>query len=475
MSNTTMFRVLFLLVATLGSFSIASTEIQKAQISVDATIQFQTVDGFGISESFQRAGQIFGKMGLSVANRYKIVDLLFNNEVGAGLTLLRNGIGSSNSSDKDFMNSIMPFSPGSPSVTPTYRWDYNDSSQVWLAQQASFYGVRIIADAWSAPSFMKTNLDDAHGGYLCGVSGTACPSGDWKKAYAKYIAQYILYYQASHITISHVGFLNEPEKTEFYASMLSNGTQAADFIKVFEPTLRAAGLDTKIICCDGAGWNYQASMLKGIQDAGAETLLDVVTSHGYSDPPAKPFDTSLPVWQSEWADLKTNWTNAWFESGAPGEGMTWATAIQDAFVKSNVSAFFYWQGAETTPWNSALIRLDGDTYSVSKRLWAFAQFSRFVKPGAVRIEAKSDDGKIGVSAFRNANAGVAVQVINNTTAEYEIEVKVDNGTALNGMSAYLTNTGNDLTVMDPLTAVGNTGNAFEVTVPARSMVSFVGI
>jgi O-glycosyl hydrolase len=469
-----MFQVLLLLFAILESFSAASAETQKAQISVDVGIQFQTVDGFGISESFQRAGQIFGKLGLSVTNRYKIVDLLFSNEVGAGLTLLRNGIGSSNSSDKDFMNSILPFSPGSPSVTPAYRWDYNDSSQVWLAQQASFHGAKIIADAWSAPAFMKTNQDDTHGGYLCGVSGTACTSGDWKKAYAKYITQYILYYQASHITISHVGFLNEPEKTESYASMLSNGTQAADFIKVLAPTLRAARLDTKIICCDGAGWNYQASMLKGIQDARAEDLLDVVTSHGYSDPPTKPFNTPLSVWQSEWADLKTNWTNAWYASGAPGEGMVWATAIQDAFAKSNVSAFFYWQGAETTPWNSALIRLDGDAYFVSKRLWAFAQFSRFVKPGAVRIQAKSEDGKIGVSAFRNANGGVAVQVINNTTAEYEIELKVENGTVLNVMSAYLTNNGNDLMVMDPLTAMGDTGYAFKGTVPARSMVSFVG-
>jgi len=463
-----------LLVTTLAVLSTAS-EIGKAHISVDADIQFQTIDGFGVSESFQRAGQIFGKFGLSTANRYKIVDLLFSNEVGAGLTLLRNGIGSSNSSDRDFMNSILPFNPGSPDVNPAYRWDYNDSSQVWLAQQASFHGVKIIADAWSAPAFMKTNQDDAHGGYLCGVSGTACTSGDWRKAYAKYIAQYIRYYEASHIKISHVGFLNEPEKTEPYASMLSNGTQAADFIKVLEPTLRAAGLNTKIICCDGAGWNYQASMLKGIQDAGAEDLLDVVTSHGYSDPPVKPFDTPLPVWQSEWADLKTNWTKAWYESGAPGEGMVWATAIQDAFVKSNVSAFFYWQGAETTPYNSALIRLASDTYMVSKRLWAFAQFSRFVKPGAVRIAAEVDDKSVAVSAFMNAKGGVAIQVINNTTKEYEVEIKMEKSSLLKGMGAYVTNNDDDLTGMDQLTAMGESRNAFKGTVPARSMVSFVEI
>jgi hypothetical protein len=36
--------------------------------------------------------------------------------------------------------------------------------------------------------------------------------------------------------------------------MLSSGAQAADFIKVLAPTIKAAGLNTTIACCDSEGW-----------------------------------------------------------------------------------------------------------------------------------------------------------------------------------------------------------------------------
>ena len=88
------------------------------------------MDGFGFSAAFQRANQIHGKFGLSPVNQSRVVDLLFSNMNGAGLTILRNSIGSTNNSDQDFMNSIEPFSPGSPSAHPHYVWDRNDSGQV---------------------------------------------------------------------------------------------------------------------------------------------------------------------------------------------------------------------------------------------------------------------------------------------------------------------------------------------------------
>lgn len=77
--------------------------------------------------------------------------------------------------------------------------------------------------------------------------------------------------------------------------MLSDGQQAADFIKVFHPILKASGFSTTIACCDAAGWEYQREMLEGIQAAGAENMLGVVTSHGYNTPPTTPFNTTKPV------------------------------------------------------------------------------------------------------------------------------------------------------------------------------------
>jgi len=458
----------------LQALSALSGVLAQVRITVDASVQYQGVDGFGISASFQRADQIYGKYGLSPTNRSKVVDLLFSNTTGAALTILRNGIGSANSSNLDFMNSIQPFNPGGPNATPNYTWDGNDGGQVWLSQTAATYGVKTFAaDSWSAPGYMKTNGDDTRGGYLCGVTNTTCASGDWKQAYANYIVQYLRYYQQAGVKITHVGFVNEPELKERYASMLSNGTQSADFIKVLAPTLKAAGLDTKITCCDAAGWTSQGRMLAGIQAAGAENLFSVVTSHGYSSPLDDPLNTTLPVWQTEWSDLRGNWTNAWYNTSAAGEGLTWAITIQNAFTQSNVSAFIYWQGAEMTAKNTALIRLDRDSFQVSKRLWAMAQFSRFVKPGAVMIDADSEDEQLLASAFQNSNGVVAVQVINNSTDDADIELRLDGGKGGAKLGVFLTDNENDLQNIGDLTAVRN--GIWMSTVPAKSMMSFVGV
>jgi O-glycosyl hydrolase len=305
------------------------------------------------------------------------------------------------------------------------------------------------------------------------VTNTFCTTGDWRQAYADYLVQYLSYYAAAGINVTHVGFVNEPELHERYASMISNSTQSADFLRVLAPTLKAAGLDTKITCCDAAGWKSQARMLAGIQAAGAESLIGVVTSHGYSSPLNGTLNTTLPVWQTEWSDLHGNWTDDWYFNHTAGEGLTWAVTIQKAFTESNISAFIYWQGAEMTGKNTALIRLAGDSYEVSKRLWAMAQFSRFVRPGAVRIDAEGGNEEVHVSAFTNSDGVVTVQVINNSTNATDIELIFDVGKVPASLKSFLSDNENDLTYLGQVTT-GNNGT-WESTLPARSMLSFVGV
>jgi O-glycosyl hydrolase len=100
---------------------------------VNVNQKFQEIDGFGFSEAFQRAN---GIVNLPEPKRTQVVDLLFNTTTGAGFTILRNGIGSSTSSQNDWMNTFLPTSPGSPSGTPNYQWDGKDSGQLWVSQQA---------------------------------------------------------------------------------------------------------------------------------------------------------------------------------------------------------------------------------------------------------------------------------------------------------------------------------------------------
>lgn len=214
MSTSVLHRVFYLAVAAGQCFALGhgTGSLPSARISVDTTIKYQEVDGLGASQAFQRAEDIFGKYGLSPAHQADVLDLLYSLEKGAGFAILRNGIGSSNSSDSNFMNSIEPFSPESPSARPNYTWDGYDSGQFPLAQQAQARGMSTLyGNAWSAPGYMKTNDDENNGGYLCGVTDETCASGDWKQAYANYLVQWVRFYQANGVTVSNLGFLNEPQ------------------------------------------------------------------------------------------------------------------------------------------------------------------------------------------------------------------------------------------------------------------------
>jgi O-glycosyl hydrolase len=271
-----MMRLLLLATTTIAEAHLPLTTRQASTITVDLTKTYQTIDGFGMSETFQRANQI---KALSEPLQRYALDLLFNRTSGAGFSILRNGIGSSPDSSSDHMGTIQPKHPGGPSAAPKYVWDGNDNSQVWVSTEAvRRYGVKTVyANAWSAPGYMKTNNNDANGGSLCGVSGASCSSGDWKQAYANYLVQYITYYRDIGVDVTHLGFMNEPDLTTSYASMRSNGQQAADFIKVLRPMLDKAKYTTvKVTCCDAEGWSSQQGMMSAL--GGVSSMLGTITA-----------------------------------------------------------------------------------------------------------------------------------------------------------------------------------------------------
>lgn len=201
--------LLFAIPTTSIPWSTPSTTIT---ITVDPSTKYQQFDGLGFSEAFQRCTQIYGSSGLSPANTTRVLDLLFSDTVGMGAKILRNGIGSSPDHPYDLMMSIEPQSPGASNAPPHYVWDGWDNGQVQLTKDARARGLRYVyADAWSAPGYMKNNTSDDYGGYLCGVSGINCPTGDWRQAYANYLVQYLRFYEQEEIDINFVGFLNEPD------------------------------------------------------------------------------------------------------------------------------------------------------------------------------------------------------------------------------------------------------------------------
>ncbi|GAB1320538.1 Cellulose hydrolase [Madurella fahalii] len=438
--------VLFAAAAGINGVAGAPDGILEARqgntITVDLSRTFQKMDGFGFSLAFQRANLITNMSDKT--KQRELLDLLFNRTTGAGFSILRNGIGSTPNSNSDFMNTIAPNNPGGPRATPQYVWDGKDSGQLFVSQEAvNNYGVKTIyANAWSAPGYMKTNGRDTNGGTLCGVPGANCGSGDWRQAYADYLVAYIKFYAEAGVKISHVGFLNEPDYSASYASMQSNGNQAADFIKVLYPTLEAANLTSQvgITCCDSMNWNNQAGMVNNIRSAGVEDQLKAVTSHTYTGSPRGPMNTRASVWLSEQCDLNGQWTTEWYRNGGAGEGLTWANNIYSAVVNYNISGYLYWEGVQwpNPNTNEKIVRVDNstNTYEVSRRLWAFANWSRYVRPGAVRVGTSGGSG-VRTAAFRNEDGTIAVIAISTGGSASNVNVRISGGSPPVAVQAFV--------------------------------------
>ncbi|GAA0983962.1 MULTISPECIES: glycoside hydrolase family 30 protein [Streptomyces violaceusniger group] len=391
--------------------------------SVDFGIRLQPIDGFGFSQAFQRADLMHGAQGLTPEHQREVLDLLLNRATGAGLSILRLGIGSSSDEVYDHMKSIQPADPGGPDAPPRYEWDGDDGGQVWLAQEARRYGVkRFYADAWSAPGYMKTNGTDANGGTL---------KPEWRRAYADYLVQYATFYRQEGVRITDLGFTNEPDLATSYASMRFTPEQAVEVVKAIGPTVRRAGIN--LVCCDAAGWDEQAAFSAAIEaDGAAADQVAVHTGHPYVTPSDQPLPTSRRTWMSEWSPNGTTWNEAWDDQnkaaarsasveGGGGrrvggyDGLAVAEAIHTTLADAGASGYVYWFGASVGA-TRGLIQLDGPDYHVSKRLWALAAYSRFIRPGAVRVAADSGADGVKTTAFRNRDGRRVLEIL-NTGAE----------------------------------------------------------
>ncbi len=435
--------------------------------TINGATTFQTIAGFGASEGFGQADTI---MNAASATQQQALGLLYSPTSGAGLTILRNEIPS------DSGGTIEPTAPSSPTATPAYRALGNDEGQEWLATQIhSSYGVNnIFADAWGAPAFMKTNNSDINGGTLCGVPGATCSSGDWRQAYANYLIQYAKDYAADGINLTYLGPENEANLAPSYSGMVMSPAQTANFIDVLGPSLASSGLSTQLECCATEGWDFAKTYSAAIEgDATANSFVKVFTSHGYTAPPNSALaGWTKPAWETEWSTFET-WDPAW-DDGSVASGLTWAQHIYTGLTAANLNAFLYWWGSSTPSSNGdneSLIQINGSTVSSSGRLWAFANYSRYIHPGAVRIGATSSNSADTLTAFKNTDGSLAIVALNTATSADPITFSLSGTGTANGaaVTPHLTNSSSNAATQATIPV---SGGAFTATVPARSLVTY---
>jgi O-glycosyl hydrolase len=454
----------------LGAVLPAAPALAADTATINGGQTYQTMAGFGFAEAF---GQAAAVMNAPSSEQQQALSLLLSTSSGAGLDIIRNEISA------DPGTTIEPNSPGSPGATPAYlplSSINSDQGQLWFDQQAKAnYGVtNVFADAWSAPAFMKTNGSVANGGQVCGVTGASCASGDWRQAYANYLVQYARDYAAAGVPLSYIGPSNEPDFSAGYDSMTMSGSQMANLLDVVGPTVRSSGLATQVECCAATGWPVSGQYASAIEsDPAALADTAVLSGHGYSGAPTAPLPGwTKPAWQTEWfGNSNSTWDAAW-DDGTVDSGLTWAQHIYQGLTAANLNAFLFWQGADANNGNGGLVYLNSNgTASASGRLWAFANYSRFIRPGAVRIGAASSNSGVDISAFRNTNGSVAVVALNTLSTSDTVTYSTSGIGGTSGTATpYLTNGSSSVAQQ---AAVTLSGGAFSAAIPARSLVTYL--
>lgn len=136
-----------------------------------------------------------------------------------------------------------------------------------------------------------------------------------------------------------------------------------------------------------------------------------------------------------------------------------------------MSAFLHWIGAQANSNAAALVTLTGSGSSTqvtaSASLWAFALWSRYIRPDAVRIATSGAPANTQVGAFKNTDGSIAVVMLNSGSGSESVSV---GGVSASSAQAYFMD--NSVSSPGTIAVTLSNGNA-AVTLPGNSMVTLV--
>jgi glucuronoarabinoxylan endo-1,4-beta-xylanase len=192
------------------------------------------------------------------------------------------------------------------------------------------------------------------------------------------------------------------------------------------------------------------SYVAGIEaDATANSLVDIFSFHQYRSPVSDVNDGTRHIWETETAECPGP-PCPWNPSIQEGLGR--ATNIYDSIVTAGASAWlFWWIWQPDTTLGDQVLTTDAAT---PKRYFTIGNWSRFVRPGWVRIGVSGSlSGFYGVAAFKNPSTGAfAIVAINNSGSDIQnVTFGIQNATIRGSVTPYVTSG----TAIGPLGSDGN--------------------
>jgi glucosylceramidase len=400
-----------------------------AAITCDTGQKFQLIEGFGgaLTES---SGWVLDQ--LPAAARAEVLRKYYDPKEGIGYTLARTHINSCDFSIGSWSLDPVAGDTGLAhfSLDPMRKWVLPLIHEVQSVAGASNF--HLLASPWSPPSWMKTNGVMISGGSL---------SPEYRQAWADYLVRFVREMEGQeHIPVWALTVQNEPQAVQTWESCVYSAAEERDFIRDnLGPALAKADLGAVHLC---------------ILDHNRD-LMDEWTTTIFSDAAAARYawGTAIHWYVSEdyaaaarahaaFPDKATIFTEGCNDRGeATGKFDLGMWEHGERYAHSMVNDFRNWV-CGWIDWNIVLDQTGGpnhvgnfcdapvivDTEKGEVRytpaFYYIGQFSRFVHPGARRIESHGGPAGLESVAFANPDGGVAVVVLNTAQAQVDFRLGV---------------------------------------------------
>lgn len=392
-------------------------------ISIDFSQQYQEIEGFGAALTGSSANVI---NGMAPAQKDALIKDLFSPIEGIGLSYMRLTIGASDFSLGNFSYNDLP--EGSTdanldnfSIAP----DETDVIPVLQFILAYSPNIKLMGSPWSAPAWMKTS-GSMNGGSL---------KPEWYNTYGNYFVKYINAYAAHGITIHAVTPQNEPlHEINTYPTMKMTALEQVDFIKnSLGPKFQSAGINTRIIAYDH-NFDVPAYPLTVLGDAQAAQYVDGSAFHAYGG------DVSaMNLVHAAFPNKNLYFTEVSGGQWSPDFAANLKWSIGNIFIgttrnwSKNVLLWNLALNSNYGPTNGGCMDCRGvvtvsssGTVTKNVEYYALAHFSKFIKPGAKRVNTTDFDNSLTMRnvAFINTDGSKVLVVLNESATARKFAVKI---------------------------------------------------
>ena len=322
------------------------------------------------------------------------------------------------------------------------------------AQYATKNGITVFASPWEPPSNLAEN-GSAYGGKL------HLPKRNYG-AYAEHLNNFGKYMKDNGVDLYCVSVQNEPDYAKDWTAWTPDET--TDFIANYGDKITSTRLMSPESFQYGAYNNGKDYYSKILNNAKAYANCDLFGTHLYGTPRNKMDFPALEncgkkLWMTEVyaPDSKID-ANKW------PDNLEQAVNIHDALVVGGMQAYVVW------PLRRNYSIIYESTHSISKRGYIFGQYSKYIRPGDVRIDAtEQPNTNILVSAYKHSDSQVQIVAINKGDSEVTQQFDISGRNIVN-VDRYRTSGSENLAPTKNMSASGST---FYSQLPAKSVSTYI--